>query len=193
MSTARRMPPAERRAHLVDAALDEFARRHEEDVGLEDIAQAAGVTRNLLYRYFASRAEIQRAAVAEAIERVARRFSVDPAVPITAKLPRNVAMWLDAVAADDPAVLLIFRSAGSSDSEVAALVARAREALARAIARNHLGDGDPPAAVLAALDGYLVLGERLIDRWRDGDLTRPQVERVLADVLPILVASSRSG
>ncbi len=189
MSTARRLPPAARRAQLVDAALGVFATRAEDDVGLEDIAAAAGVTRNLLYRYFESRAEIQRAAVTVAIERVAQRFLVDPGVPVRAKLPRNLGMWLDGVQHEDPAVLLLFRAASSSDREVAALAGRAREALCRAIAFNHLGDADPPRAVLVALDGYLVLADRLIERWSSGDISRADVERILGDVLPVLVAS----
>lgn len=189
MSTpaARRLPPAARRAQIVTAAVELFARRPEDEVGLEDLAAAAGVTRNLLYRYFASRGDLHGAAVDEAVRLAAARMDTDPARPLAAKLPRNIAAWLDAVEQGDPAVRLVFRAGHSADPAVADRVRRARELLARAIAFNHLGVEDPPAAVLAALDGYLALAERLIARWGEGALAREDVERVLAATLPPLV------
>lgn len=182
-TVARRMAPADRRAHLVDAALRVFADRPEDEIGLEDLAAEAGVTRNLLYRYFDSRADLQRAAVAEAITRVAARFETDPELPVATKLPRNVALWLDA---SDPPVRVLLRAGRSADREAARLVAEARRGLCEAIARNHLGDRDPGPATLAVLDGYLTLAQQLIE---DDALTRAQVERGLSGVLPVLVAA----
>ena len=190
MATARRLPPAARRMQLIAAAIEVFAEREEDEVGLEDLAAAAGVTRNLLYRYFASRGDLHHAAVVEAMARLAPRMDTDPGRALDEKLPRNVARWLDAVEERDPAMLLVVRAGRSSDPQVAAAAAAAREALTRAITRNHLGVDDPPPAALAALDGYLALAERLIDHWTaDGDLDRAAVERVLADVLRPLVAA----
>lgn len=181
----RRMAPVDRRAHLVDAALRTFADRPEDEVGLEDLAAAAGVTRNLIYRYFDSRAELQRAAVAEGVRRVSERFAGDPAAPVQAKLPRNVAMWLDA---DDPAVRLLLRASHSADRVVARTVAAARRTLCAAIARNHLGEAEPAPEVLAVLDAYLTMGQQLIEA---PELSRADAERVLVAALPVLVASLR--
>lgn len=186
----RRLPPAERRGQIIGAAVEVFAARPEEEVGLEDLAAAAGVTRNLLYRYFDSRGDLQRAAVEEAVGRIAARFDTDAQRPLASKLPRNVALWLDAVEAGDAAVRLVLRAGHSQDPQVAAVASAAHEALARAIAFNHLDTRDPAPAVLAALDGYLALAERLIDRWTvGGDLSRDEVERVLAGALPAVVAA----
>ncbi len=190
---ARRLPPTERRAQIAAAAVGVFAARPEEEVGLEDLAAAAGVTRNLLYRYFESRAALHRAAVEEAIRRVGERHDTDPGRPLAAKLPRNVAVWLDAVERDDDAMRLLLRAGRSDDPQVVALVAAGRELLARAIARNHLDVDDPPRPVLAALDGYLALAERLVERWGAGDLDRAGVERVLSETLPPLVAAARAA
>lgn len=181
MPAARRMAPADRRAHLVDAALRLFADRPEDEVGLEDLAAAAGVTRNLLYRYFDSRADLQRAAVGEAIARVATRFDDDPDVPVVEKLPRNVALWFDV---EDPAVRLVLRARHFPDREVTALLAGARGALCVAIARNHLGEHDPSPELLAVLDGYLTLAQQLME---GGVLGRAQIERVLIDALPVMI------
>lgn len=188
-STARRLPPAERRAQLAAAALELFAVRDEEEVGLEDLAAAAGVTRNLLYRYFDGRGALHRAALDLAIERLAARMQTDEATPLSTKLPRNVAMWVDAVENDDPAMTVILRASRSADPAIRAIYADARDDLTRAIAFNHLGLEDPPTSVLAALDGYLALAERLLQHRASGNLSRDELERVLADALPPLVAA----
>ena len=48
----RRLSVEERRAQLLQAALSLFAHRAPEEVSLDDVAEAAGVSRPLVYRYF---------------------------------------------------------------------------------------------------------------------------------------------
>lgn len=54
----RRLAPEVRRAQLVAAAEDVFVRHGYQGASVEDIAAAAGVTRTLVYRYFADKDEI---------------------------------------------------------------------------------------------------------------------------------------
>ena len=50
--------PAQRRDQMLDAANDLFAERGYEEVSVEDIARAAGVTRGLVHHYFGGRTEV---------------------------------------------------------------------------------------------------------------------------------------
>ncbi|KRB73286.1 hypothetical protein ASE01_21310 [Nocardioides sp. Root190] len=54
----RRLAPEVRRAQLVSAAEDVFVRLGYQGAAVEDIAAAAGVTRTLIYKYFADKDEI---------------------------------------------------------------------------------------------------------------------------------------
>lgn len=54
----RRLAPEARRAQLVAAAEDVFVREGYQGTAVEDIAAAAGVTRTLIYKYFADKDEI---------------------------------------------------------------------------------------------------------------------------------------
>ncbi|MFI2232038.1 TetR/AcrR family transcriptional regulator [Nocardia testacea] len=69
MSTRRRLAPDERRGLLLDAGERLFAERAYDDVLMEDVAAAAGVSRALLYRHFPNKrelfAEIYRRATAQ--------------------------------------------------------------------------------------------------------------------------------
>lgn len=48
----RRMGVDERRQQLIGVALDLFSRRSPEDVSIDEIAAAAGISRPLVYHYF---------------------------------------------------------------------------------------------------------------------------------------------
>jgi AcrR family transcriptional regulator len=52
---ARRMPAAERRAQLLDVALQVFGDKGFHDTSMNDIADAAGVTKPVLYQHFGSK------------------------------------------------------------------------------------------------------------------------------------------
>jgi AcrR family transcriptional regulator len=53
-----RLPAADRRVTIVDAALEVFGRRAYDDVSLDEVAARAGVTKPILYRHFASKEEL---------------------------------------------------------------------------------------------------------------------------------------
>jgi AcrR family transcriptional regulator len=57
-ATRRRLAPEVRRAQLIAAAEDVFVRLGYQGTAVEDIAAAAGVTRTLIYKYFADKDEI---------------------------------------------------------------------------------------------------------------------------------------
>lgn len=59
----RRLPVQQRREQLIAVALELFAARPPEDVSLDDVAEAAGASRPLVYRYFAGGKQIGRAHV----------------------------------------------------------------------------------------------------------------------------------
>lgn len=191
---SRRLAPDDRRRQLIDAAVEVFAERAPDDVRMDELAAAAGVTRNLLFHYFDGKAQLFRAAVAEAISRLAARHDTSADRPLDEKVPANLGRWLDAMESADPAIRLVRRANSSDDPEVAALISAAREALVRAIALNHLGDDDPPAGVIGALLAYIALAERLNVAWlEEGMLERADVERILAAALPPIVDAAHHG
>jgi AcrR family transcriptional regulator len=73
----KRMKRAERREQILDAATRAFARAGFTNTGLDDVAAEAGITRVLLYRHFESKADMYRAALDRACERVAGTVGTD--------------------------------------------------------------------------------------------------------------------
>jgi AcrR family transcriptional regulator len=64
---------AERRAEMVDAAMD-AVREHGAGVSVADIAKRAGITKPVLYRHFADRADLQRAVGEKSAELLMERI-----------------------------------------------------------------------------------------------------------------------
>ncbi len=58
-----RLDPAQRREQILDAADALFAERAYDEVSIEDVARAAGVTRGLVHHYFGGRKDVYLALV----------------------------------------------------------------------------------------------------------------------------------
>lgn len=105
MAVRQRMARAERREQVLDAATRAFARRGFAATSLEDIAAEAGVTHVILYRHFASKAELYRAVLERACTRLADSVGTDDFDE------GSIALLVRAAAADPEGFRLLFRHA----------------------------------------------------------------------------------
>ena len=88
----RRLSVEERRSQLLDAALELFAHNAPEDVSLDDVAEAAGVSRPLVYRYFpGGKQQLYEAALRSSADELELCF----VAPQTGPLTRRLACALD--------------------------------------------------------------------------------------------------
>ena len=71
---ATRLPRAERRAQLIEAAAAAFLERGFDGTSMDDVAQAAGVTRLIVYRIFETKDDLYRAVLGTVIGELARAF-----------------------------------------------------------------------------------------------------------------------
>jgi AcrR family transcriptional regulator len=112
-----RMPRAERRAQLLTAASAAFVRGGFDGTSMEDVAEAAGVTRLIVYRIFATKELLYRAVLESVTERLTEEFGrasgARGEVPTGAAVERGgVAAILLAIARERPdAFRLLWRHA----------------------------------------------------------------------------------
>jgi AcrR family transcriptional regulator len=192
-TSARRLAPEARRGQLVEVAFDLFARGSYETVSLDDVAARADVRRGLLYRYFpAGKPDLYLAVVERAWARLVELVDTSPGRELEVKLPANVRLFLDLADRADPALLVVAQATRVNEPKLRAVSRAARRQWAMRIAQNHLGLTRPPERVIAALTGYLAMGELLIEEWKlHGSLARRDVEAVLEKSLPAIVAAAR--
>ena len=201
-----RLGPDERRAQILHAARELFARQSYASVSMEEIALAAGVRRGLVNHYFGGKRELFMEVVREMFGRFADAFPLgaagdsdgEPAGPIEDVVARHVRRWLDVVEGDAETWFAILAAEGfGRDPDVERLVDRAREATVKGII-DVLGrpDSDELRVVLRAYSGLAEivtrewLQRRRVDRAQAEALLATSLLALVHDVLPAVRAAS---
>lgn len=128
----RRLPRPERRLVIEDAASVLFARHGYADTRLEEIAAAAGVSKQLLYRHFASKKELHLALLVRHRDELLGGLAAGMAEPgpLERRIPQALDRWFGYVEEHPYAAAMLFRDT-TGDPEVQA-VYRELQASARA-------------------------------------------------------------
>ncbi|MEU2395153.1 helix-turn-helix domain-containing protein [Streptomyces sp. NPDC007369] len=131
----RRLSVEERRAQLLDAALSLFAHRAPEEVSLDDVAEAAGVSRPLVYRYFpGGKQQLYEAALRSAADLLDQCFAVPRTGPLTQRLARALDRYLAFVDEHDTGFAALLQGGSVVEtSRTTATVDGIRRAAAREI------------------------------------------------------------
>jgi AcrR family transcriptional regulator len=162
----KRLPVAERRALIVEAAGRLFGERGYDDTRVDDIAAAAGVTKPIVYRHF----DDKRALYLSLLERHRADLNtfaaaIPPSGDLEGRLRAVLELWIDYVETHWYAWKMLFRDTGGGDELMAyrrKVHARARAVLVdiirslagRSIPRREL---EPLAELMSMGMGSLVL------------------------------------
>jgi AcrR family transcriptional regulator len=178
-NTQRRLPVAERRALIVEAAGRLFGERGYESTRLDDIAAAAGVTKPIVYRHFDSKRDLYLALLDRHREDLPGFVATMPAEGTTEERLRPVLDgWLDYVEAHSYAWKMLFRDTGGGP-EIAArrgeVHAEARAVLVELI--RSLADKPIPRRQLEPLAELMSMGMGALVLWwiEDAAVSRPAV------------------
>lgn len=170
---AQRMPRAQRREQILDAATRAFARTGYAATGLDDVAAEAGITHVIVYRHFASKADLYRAVLDRACTRLADTVGPGSGTYGEGAVPA----LLRAAAADPDGFRLLFRHA-AREPEFRDVIDGIRAASTE-IADRHLTDAIPagpwrdwaarlvPTVTLEAVIAWLDTGQPDPDRAAD--------------------------
>jgi AcrR family transcriptional regulator len=156
-----RLETDERRAQLLALGQAVFAERAYDEVSVDDIARAAGVSKGLLYHYFPTKRDLYVAGLREA----ARQLLEETLRPVGELPPLEaIRVGLDAylgyVAGRAAAYTALFRGGIGSDPEVAAVIEETRTAYLERLLDGAAGSPALPVArdaplVRLALSGWI--------------------------------------
>ena len=172
----------ERRAQLLELGARLFAERSYDDVSIDDIAEAAGISKGLLYHYFGSKRAFYVATVQQAAEQLKERTLPDTTLPQPARARAGLDAYLSFVEEHAAPYSSLMRSGIGNDPEVAAIVDETRDAIVRRM-MLELGLSEPRPVVRFALRSWIGLVEAASLDWLD----RPEVAR--DTVLQLLLES----
>jgi AcrR family transcriptional regulator len=188
---ARRLSRDERREQLVAAAMPVLARRGLRDYSLEEIAERAGVTRNLLYHYFPrGRTDITLAVAERAAQQLTADWAIDEALPLEQRLAVNFDRIAEHAMRPTHAWQVHRLARAAPEPEVREIVARFVRVVIANVAQNHLGTPDPPELVVLALKAFVAFAETALDEARATGADRAAVTTVLANALVATIAAA---
>jgi len=179
-----RLEPEQRRGQILDAANVLFAERGYEEVSIEDIAGAAGVTRGLVHHYFGGRRHVY-VALLERLGSV-REQQLRPPVgrSARARVADSVSRWLDWTEANRTIYLgTIAPGEDIVDPEVRRVVANLMRRAVALLADYHADLAADSPRLRHALECWTGLNRAATRRWLRGEATREATHELLASTL----------
>jgi AcrR family transcriptional regulator len=190
----------ERRQQLIGVALDLFSRRSPDEVSIDEIATAAGISRPLVYHYFPGKLSLYEAALKRASEDLASRFAEPHEGPLGARLLRVMGRYFDFVDEHGPGFSALMRggpavSVGGAQSmshvsATNALIDSVRQAAYDQIL-SHLGVTEASPRLELVVRSWISLAESTALIWLDGRrIPRAELEIQLVHDFAALAAVS---
>jgi AcrR family transcriptional regulator len=173
----RRLSVEERRAQLLDAALSLFAHRAPEEVSLDDVAEVAGVSRPLVYRYFpGGKQQLYETALRSAAEELRHCFDEPHQGPLLPRLVRALDRYLTFVDEHDAGFTALLQGGSVVEtSRTTAIVDGVRRAAAEHIL-SHLQVADPGPRLRMTVRMWITAVEAASLIWLDEDKQPPADE-----------------
>ena len=161
-ATKRRLSASDRRAAILEDALEVFSARGFNEASLDEVAARGGISKALIYEHFASKRELQLALldtfVHELIERVVG--AIAGADENEARLRAGIEAFLEFAEERPAALRLLTRNIADPDAGEA--LERLREEAAGAVASMMVADAPPPQPGDMALEDTSAILAHLI-------------------------------
>ena len=180
-----RLPAAERRQQLLEAAIAVFASNGFHGTSMNDVADAAGVTKPVVYQHFASKRQLYLELLEEVGARLIARITeaTRTAGSPHQQVEKGFTAYFRFVAEERSAYQLLFGGGARRDVEFAETVRAVEEHLAASVASLIEADIDPAHQRVLAF-AIVGIAEGTSRHWIDDDLDQgPEVlAREVADL-----------
>jgi AcrR family transcriptional regulator len=174
-----RLQVDERRRLLIDAGSALFAQHAFEEISMRQIAEAAGVSKALLYHYFPNKIELFKAAVQEYAGELQRIIEPDGQGTPIEQLSESLDGYLAWIERNSETWAKLMQSAAALP-EARDAVAGFRAATLERILVRLTGKRSPRPALRTALQGWLgYIDAAILDWVHNRDLTREQLRDLL--------------
>jgi AcrR family transcriptional regulator len=181
-----RLPAARRRRQLLGVALTVFGEQGFHRTSMNDVAEAAGVTKPVLYQHFRSKRDLYRELLTEVGSQLLDEITkaTTAATSPHQQVELGFIAYFRFVATNEPAFRVLFGGGTRRDEEFAAQVALVEGAIAEAIATLIDVEGLTVAARRQLAHGLVGLAEGTSRLWvADGKQEPPeQLARLVADL-----------
>lgn len=180
------MTTDDRREHLLAVGAQLLGRRPSGQVSIGEIAEAAGVSKGLLYHYFPTKKDFILASLERGQGQLSELLKSDPRLPATVQIRNGLDRFLGFVEEHEAAYSAIFRNRGGGDREIQAALDQGREERLEAVVDSMVGwdgTGSPlkrTPQLETAMQGWFFFVEGAVLRWLERrDMERDELRQLL--------------
>ncbi len=187
-----RLQVDERRAQLLDLALELFADRTYEEISIDEIAKAAGISKGLLYHYFPGKRAFYVEAVRMAAQQLLDETEVAPNSDAIEGARQSIGSYLAFVEERAKAYSFLMKGGMAADPEVREIIDGTRALIVERMAGNlmELGSGELPPKARLIMRGYVGFVEASVLHWlEDRSVTRDELRDLIMEVVARLFAA----
>ncbi len=190
--TRTRLSVDERRAQLLKLGKDLFGDKTYDDLSIDEIARAVGISKGLLYHYFPSKREFYVETIRAAAEELMVLTTPAEDVASGDRLRVSLTGYINYVDENALAYATLLRSGVGADAEVSRIVEASRLAFVnRLLTGLQLDEPDP--ALRATLRGWVGFVEGASLDWIDHrDFDRDTLLNLLVTALTAVVAAAHA-
>ncbi|MEM7337867.1 MAG: TetR/AcrR family transcriptional regulator [Actinomycetota bacterium] len=186
-TTSARMPAAERRRQLLDVSRAVLARNGYYETTMSDIADAAGVTKPVLYQHFESKRDLYTAVLEEVGDRLSTSIleAAEAAESPRHKVAAGYGALIDFFQTDNDGFRVLFSGTTRQDPEWAPIAQRAEHSIASGIA-DMMDIADMSRAhKLTLAHGVVGLAESMMRYWQSGQAGDLDLDDLLNDLVKL--------
>ncbi|MBK8695856.1 MAG: TetR/AcrR family transcriptional regulator [Deltaproteobacteria bacterium] len=178
-----------RRAQLIAQGMAFFGTRPYDTVSIDDIAEAAGISKGLLYHYFPTKRDYYAAVLEAAAADLRAQTLVDPTLAPDVRMRAGLEAYLDFVKARGPAYVALMRGGIGSDPVIAGILDRVRGHFVDMIVKD-LPPHARPRALRVLLRGWVGFVEVTSLAWLEsppGTITKAHLIDTASSMLVLLL------
>ena len=192
VSKRTRLAPEKRRAQLIDLGVEMLATRRLDELSVELIAKAAGISRGLLFHYFPSKQDFHLAVARAAAAEMIRRTEPDTSQAPVAALRGALTSFMGYVEENPDNYKSLVRGAASGDARMRAIFDETRSTMAQRIIDVLTTMGlEVSAPIRLAIAGWVAYVEECVVRWIDTrTVSRDELLELLVKSLPAVALSA---
>ena len=173
--TRTRMSREQRRAQLIELGMQAVMDSSFDEVSVEQVADAAGISRGLLFHYFPTRRDFLVAIARAGAQQLLEVTAPDPDLDPLAQLRVGMAAYVDYIVDRQDAYVALVRGAAGGDPAMLEVVRETRQAVVdRMLEGMGLDPADAPPRLQIALHGWNGFIEEAAIAWMQRDDRPPR-------------------
>jgi AcrR family transcriptional regulator len=183
MNRRKRLELDERRSQLLTLARSAFSAKSYDDVSIDELSQAAGVSKGLLYHYFPSKRDLYVETIRAAADQLWQRTVPDPTLAPREQVFRGVDGYLRYVEENSSAFVSLMQSGIGRDQQVHGIVEDVRQKFID-VTLERMGLAEVPPIIATLVRGWVGMVEAASLDWVERrSVPREELMRLLVKTL----------